>query len=145
MLENEIGHLRINENDLERDEDMICHNGMPFTGTAYSLYEDGRLSMEATYKDGFRHGYKREWYYPSGQIALEIEYRVGRRHGHTKHWYRNGTVKIAAHYEYGIELSYQEWAEDGTLLEARVLDANTPGANYWLLLQLRKHFEKNSS
>lgn len=54
------------------------------------------------------------------------------------YWHPNGSVKSIAHYEFGLELDYKEWDENGQLIDRRELDPNDP-----LLLKLRRIYDEN--
>jgi len=63
----------------------------PFTGTAYSLYDNGRLQHASPYIDGLKHGTTFVWY-PDGKPQLIANYRNGYLNGRFKGWYQFGAV-----------------------------------------------------
>lgn len=118
----------------------MLHEGQPFNGVAYELFDDGRVYHETSYQGGLPHGYWRDWY-PNGQMKFESECSDGLRHGRTTRWYSDGSVQFSAEYEFGIETEYHEWDESGKLVIERSLTSVSPGANYALLMARRKAHE----
>jgi len=126
--------LRVREDDLGADGDIVLYNGVPFTGIGYDLHPDGKLAHEVAYKDGFPDGVWREWYV-SGQTKLESECRKGLKHGRTTYWFPNGAVKSVANFELGIKLNGKEWNEAGNLVKEYEILPGSP--NYKLLESFR--------
>ncbi len=58
---------RIDHDGLERDDDLACLDGQPFTSIVFSLHPDGRTASEGRYSAGLPEGLQEEWY-PGGQI-----------------------------------------------------------------------------
>jgi antitoxin component YwqK of YwqJK toxin-antitoxin module len=113
--------IRIDENDLEYDDDQAISNGVPFTGIAFSDYPNSRLKREAPYKDGFEEGLCREWFL-NGQLKCEWFAVHGRATGKVTEWHETGKIKSIQEVEYGAELSYDEWSDNGELLTHRQID-----------------------
>jgi antitoxin component YwqK of YwqJK toxin-antitoxin module len=112
---------RVDDDELDFDEDQRILKGVPFTGIGFSEYPNGRLRGEAPYKDGFEEGVCRKWF-PNGQLKREWLAVHGRATGTVTEWHENGKIKSIGEYEYGAELSYDEWSESGELTNHRQLD-----------------------
>jgi antitoxin component YwqK of YwqJK toxin-antitoxin module len=106
----------VDEELLKWDEDVVCYNGKPFTGVGYERHPNGAIIRETPYKNGFPHGIIREWD-PTGQLIFEGECKNGKAHGRFTYWYPDGTVKSIAHYEWGVQVDYKEWDEEGRLIK----------------------------
>jgi|SRR5689334_8904002 MORN repeat protein len=115
--------VRVNEDDLEWDEDMRLLAGTPFSGVGFALYDDGSLRSESPYRDGFEEGTCREWH-PNGRLRREWNAVRGCATELTE-WHENGVVKCAGRYEYGAEIEYREWDDAGALLVHRQIDETT--------------------
>ncbi len=66
-------------------------NGKLFTGSAYSLYDNGQLQHTAQYIKGLKHGTMYVWY-PDGKPQLIANYRNNQLNGRFKGWYQFGAV-----------------------------------------------------
>ena len=88
----------------------------PFTGIAFSLYEDGTVESETEYQHGLAWGMDRGWFDPN-QLQYEIEMQRGSVYGKKRIWYPDGKLKEEGDYEYGITLSRKTWDDDGNLVE----------------------------
>jgi len=75
---------------VEKDS-VLYLKGKPFTGTAFSTYDNGKLQHAAIYKDGWKHGAMYVWY-PDGKPQLLSNYRNGHLDGRFKGWYQFGAV-----------------------------------------------------
>jgi antitoxin component YwqK of YwqJK toxin-antitoxin module len=120
---------RVNEDDLDWDDDLSVLDSTPYSGTAFLLYPDGSLKREVTYQNGFEEGDCREWH-PNGNLRREWLAERGRATGNVKEWHADGTVKSVGEYEFGVELQYDEWNESGDLVAHRRIDENTRSFKY---------------
>ena len=104
-------YMRIDEDSIFFDDDQLAwYQGKLYTGIAYSLYPDGSLARETQYVDGYQEGPERTWG-KQGQLLSESRYHRNVLHGDLHEWYEDGSVKIRAKYEYGVELEHDSWAE----------------------------------
>ncbi|BAH45442.1 toxin-antitoxin system YwqK family antitoxin [Brevibacillus brevis] len=131
----------VDEEMLDYDDDIRTYCDQPFTGIGYVKYPNGVTKRETHYKDGFPHGFRREWF-PNGKIQTEYELRRGKVHGRRTYWHSNDSIRSIGHYEWGVELDYTEWSENGELIEKRKLDPESPDSNYKILLKFREHYSK---
>ena len=116
---------RLNEDDeFEFDEDQIVYNGVPFTGILYAEYPNAQLKRESPFRDGFAEGRCREWF-PNGQLKQEWFAVHGRATGKFLQWHENGQPRSVGNYEYGVELSYDEWNERGDLVAHREINTTS--------------------
>ena len=129
--------IDLNSSDVWYEGDAITLNDNLYTGIGYELFNNGSIKYVAFYKDGFAYGSSKELY-DNGQIKEETELLHGQVNGTQKCWYPNGKVKSISKYEYGIEVEYREWDENGNLLTSRVIDQDDPNSWYPYLLKLRE-------
>ena len=121
-------HGRIEFTLLDADEDMALYDGEPFSGIAYSLYLNGRLRSEHPFRNGFEEGLCRDWH-ENGQLAAKWSAARGQA-TRLLEWFESGIVKCAGRYEYGVELAYKEWNDQGDLIVERVIAADSPLHKY---------------
>jgi len=107
----------------------------PFTGVAFSLYEDGSLEAATEYKHGLGWGLAREWFGPN-KLQSEAELQRGVVHGKERIWYPDGRLREEGDYEHGITLKRKKWDEDGNLVED--FELKETDSNFTLLRQLRE-------
>jgi antitoxin component YwqK of YwqJK toxin-antitoxin module len=126
---------RINEDELDFDDDQRLLNGAPFNGIAYLQHPNGQIKRVAEFKDGFREGLCQEWF-ANGQIRTEWFAVRGRAKGKVTQWYEAGSVRSVGEYEHGVEVAYDEWNEDGELKIHREIQPRTELYRY--LQEMRK-------
>ena len=91
------------------------NSSVPYTGSVYSLYDDGKLFLNGDMMRG-------EWiwsisYHRSGQKQFENHYKNGVRHGTQLWWYENGQLKSTQSYENGLLHGISKsWWEDGRIM-----------------------------
>ncbi|QDU23955.1 toxin-antitoxin system YwqK family antitoxin [Urbifossiella limnaea] len=127
--------VRVNENDLELDEDMLLLAGVPFSGVGFDLYEDGSLRSESPFRDGFRDGLCREWH-PNGRLRCEWIAAQGTITGVKTEWHPGGALKAVGQYEYGVEIESREWDDAGDLISYWQIDEKS--AIYAYVVGLRE-------
>lgn len=128
---------RINEDQLEFEDNLRCYENVPFTGVGFEVFPNNRIESETHYRDGLADGLVSEWD-ESGLLRAQFHCRKGMIHGSSKTWHGNGALKEDAHYEWGVELDATEFDEQGTVVAQRNLDPDNPESNYKILLNLRK-------
>lgn len=129
--------LDLNDDGIEFEGDGIVYNDELYTGIGYTLYNNGNLRTLAYYKDGFAFGICRSWY-DDGQLSKEIELIHGQANGKETKWYHNGRIKSIAIYEFGIEVEYKKWDEEGVLCVSRTIDQNDSKGWYPHILKMRE-------
>lgn len=75
--------------ELIQDGELYTHQGLPFSGIAYSNYPDGNLLRAVSYQKGLQDGLMLLWY-PDGAPQMSANYRNGVLHGRFLGWYLNG-------------------------------------------------------
>jgi TonB C terminal/MORN repeat variant len=80
-------------------------------------HENGQLKYQATFNNGFRHG-KYSAFYPDGKSWYEGYEIMGRPESTLTYWNPNGQVRSKAFFRQGIQLSRQDYDENGQLLNA---------------------------
>ena len=83
---------RVDYDDLELDDQLASLDGVPFTGTVFSLHRDGSLESESSYVDGLPDGIAEEWF-PGGQLARRNIAVRGRGSSESWSWHPNGTMR----------------------------------------------------
>ncbi|WP_028590068.1 toxin-antitoxin system YwqK family antitoxin [Paenibacillus massiliensis] len=134
----------VDEEMLDYDDDLRIYDDELFTGIGYSNHPNGVIKRKTNYKNGLPHGIRKEWY-SDGEIQSEYELKRGRIHGCRTCWHSNGSIKSIAHFEWGIELDYTEWDQNGKLIEKRELDPKSPDSNYDVLLKFREYYSKQEN
>lgn len=108
-------------------DSLLLHDGMPYTGTAFSRYSNGQLQTATQYVNGIRQGSALVWY-PDGKPQLISNYKAGRLNGRFKGWYQFGAVI------YDLVLKDSAYAGDqmydtDTVRETGTSDADEPGGD----------------
>ncbi len=126
---------RVDEDLLEAEDDVTIYEGVPFDGVGFDNFVDSsRPEYETEYKKGLPHGVKKKWY-KNGRLAYLISCFNGLKHGEEKHWYPSGQDKLAAIYEYGINIESTLWSEGGEVIERFVI---SPDSTNFTILQKRR-------
>jgi antitoxin component YwqK of YwqJK toxin-antitoxin module len=81
----------IAEINLNATDSLMLQKGKPFTGTAFSRFENGKLQHATQYVNGLKQGLMLVWY-PDGKPQLMSTYRKGHLNGRFKGWYQFGAV-----------------------------------------------------
>ena len=85
----------------------------PFTGKAFSSYENGQQKSEETYLDGKRDGLATFWY-ENGQKEKEENWQGGKKEGVTTLWHANGQKSGDLYFENGKRQGkHTMWHENG--------------------------------
>jgi len=90
--------------------------GEPFTGIAYTTYQNGQLRSESEYKYGLGWGTSRSWY-PDGTLRAESTLYRDALHGLSRTWSPPGQLRREIVAEFGIKVSEREWDEQGVLVK----------------------------
>jgi antitoxin component YwqK of YwqJK toxin-antitoxin module len=91
------------------------YNGKLFSGIGFTVYENGQLSSEQSYKEGKKDGLYKKWY-ENGQLNIEENYKEGKKDGLYKKWYYNSQIKREGSYKDGEYDGLQRmWYENGQL------------------------------
>ena len=114
----------VNEEILQMRDDRRYHLGDPFSGVGYIPYPSGQLKRKIPYRDGFAEGLCEAWF-ANGQLKEQWHAKRGVVHGVWTAWHENGKLKTVGNYEFGIEVEYDEWNENGELLVARRIGPNS--------------------
>jgi antitoxin component YwqK of YwqJK toxin-antitoxin module len=130
---------RVDVNELDWDEDMRLHKGVPFSGVGFEMYpgSDSVMVSESVYSDGFREGLCREWY-PSGQLKREWQASHGVAMGRMTEWHESGKVRSVGEYEFGVAIRYDEWEERGHLVVTMRIDPNSGQFKYVQMMRQRR-------
>ncbi len=126
---------KINEDFLDYDDDQCMLDDIPFTGIGFLEYPDNSLKSKSCYLNGYEHGLCQEWY-SNHQLKIEWTAVHGRAKGKINQWYADGKIKSVGEYDYGVEIEYKEWNENGELLIHR--EVNKESEMYKYLIQMRE-------
>lgn len=88
----------------------------PYTGPAYSLFDDGKTETQGFIKDGKLDG---EWveYWPNGKPSSRGTYTASIENGSWQYWWENGQIEAQGALTADVPTGeWQEWSEDGLLL-----------------------------
>ena len=88
----------------------------PYSGTVFSLYENGNIESEWTLKDGRLDGLYTLWY-KSGRKWLQNTYKDGKLDGLSIYWDRKEQLDTKRTYKDGELISQKCWDEDGNECE----------------------------
>jgi antitoxin component YwqK of YwqJK toxin-antitoxin module len=125
---------RVNEEELEYDDDQRIHRGQPFNGIGFLIYPNGQLRSEALYRDGFKEGIVRDWH-ANGQLMEEWIAKHGQATGEIREWHANGQLRAVRLVEFGAQIERREWDEQGKLLSYEHI--NPASAHYQYVLKMR--------
>jgi antitoxin component YwqK of YwqJK toxin-antitoxin module len=121
--------VRVDLEQLEFDEDMCMLDGAPYSGFAYANYPDGTLERELSFEVGLKSG-PCKTFFPNGQLSRQWIANRGAAHGEVREWYSSGQLKSVGNYEFGVELSYDEWDGSGMLIASRRIDKDSELMKY---------------
>ena len=91
-------------------------NDMPYTGVAYALFPNGKLSYEYNLVKGYQEGIQQEWY-QNGLLKIEFGMKNNINHGIVRSWFENGVLKYEAEYDMGVRLWSKKYNEQGELIK----------------------------
>ncbi len=117
------------------------YEGKPFTGVAYSLYRDGSVRSEETFRYGLKWGPTWEKFL-TGALYYEATFYRDVVHGFEREWREDGRLAEEGEYEYGIPLWKKKWSKSGELVEDYRLSESSPA--YERLQLLRQTFSEES-
>ncbi len=120
-----INSNRVKDDLLDYEGDALSLDGVPFSGICYSEYPSGNLKEEFNYIEGFPCGLCQQWY-EDGQLKFEYVAIKGQAPNEYLEWFENGRLKIRKKSDFGVEIEYSEWAEDGSLIAERRLADDSP-------------------
>ena len=81
------------------------YQGRPYTGKAFSFYEDGQIKSLRSFKNGRVNGLWIEWH-PNGQMKFRGDRIENKADGVTSWWYANGQLKQRGRYKLDISLGF---------------------------------------
>ena len=93
---------------------------VPFTGRLIGRFEDGSVSMEASYKDGLPHGPQIRRF-PGGSPALEAIFDYGILSGIKTKWWRQGIIREEEYWSEGQYRGRRLWDQEGRLLREEIV------------------------
>ena len=93
---------------------------IPFTGRLIGRFEDGSISMEASYKDGLPHGQQIRRF-PDGSPALEAIFDHGILSGIKTKWWGKGIIREEEYWSEGQYRGRRLWDQEGRLLREEIV------------------------
>jgi antitoxin component YwqK of YwqJK toxin-antitoxin module len=106
---------RVAQHTLERQDERLIRDAVPFTGRAYQGRAD-QPDDEQEYLNGRAHGLGRAWH-PNGALAQQRQYVDSQLHGLRQEWDTLGRMRLLEFWELGIRLWRLRWDEAGTRIE----------------------------
>jgi uncharacterized protein len=90
--------------------------GKAYTGYAYALFPNGKISHEFNLVDGYQEGLQKLWH-PNGQLSSEVYYSNNLPHGKCVEWFENGVLSFEAEYNMGYKTWSKTYNEKGELVK----------------------------
>lgn len=118
---------------IEFDGDIVCFSGIygqqvynrpmeeggePVNGLVYEKYKNGHIAYYSYYENGISNGEFVE-FYESTKIKKFRIMKKGTVCGESIEWFESGSVKSREYCKYGIVVSYEEWDENGNLVDKK--------------------------
>ncbi|GAA3462176.1 toxin-antitoxin system YwqK family antitoxin [Saccharothrix longispora] len=108
--------MRVEADEVEEDEGVVFHQGVPFTGEVVESRPDGTVLTLYTYLNGVEDGPYREWF-DRERPYKEGEMRYGVPVGRHRRWHADGRLAADLLFgEGGDQLERREWDERGNLV-----------------------------
>jgi antitoxin component YwqK of YwqJK toxin-antitoxin module len=124
----------LEELDLQRDGRFYQRNHIkPFSGVAYTDYDNGKRKSRAEFKDGKLDGKVTQWH-RTGEKESVVNYKAGVKTGSELHWYPTGDKKLGINYDtQGLATGIcREWYEDGQPKSEGIFEAGKEqGLHKW--------------
>ena len=100
-------------------EGLFCLTGsdVPYTGKVFSLWANGSVEVEGSYKDGKPDGLTTFWY-ETGEKKNQVVYKDNKREGIQIQWHKNGKKKMEQVFNAGKLLSENFWDKDGNSVDS---------------------------
>ena len=100
-------------------EGLFCLTGsdVPYTGKVFSLWANGNVEVEGSYKDGKPDGLTTSWY-ATGERKDQVAYKDNNREGIQIQWHKNGKKKMEQVFNAGKLLSENFWGKDGNAVDS---------------------------
>ena len=110
----------VNAKKLEERESITYLKGSdtPYTGKAFTFYENGQKWQEVNYKNGKPDGLWVSWY-ENGQKGLEGNFKDGKQHGLWLFWHENGQKRQETNYKDGERISEKWWNSKGEPVDSQ--------------------------
>lgn len=74
------------------------NDSLPYTGTVYKLYKNGKIQYEWTYQEGVPNGIWKYYFY-TGKPQYEFTYVDGDKNGPCRAWHFNGKLNFESQYQ----------------------------------------------
>jgi len=101
------------ELEFRKDITYLKGSDTPYTGKAFTLYENGQKESEVNFKNGKFEGPSVVWH-ENGQKWIEANYKDGKEVGLSVTWYKNGKKGAEDNYKDGKQDGLQvSWHENG--------------------------------
>ncbi len=106
-------HINFEQMLVERDNVYYTKDtNKPYSGTVFSLYDDGKKKSEGAFKNGYYNGKWTSWY-ANGQKYTEGTFKDDYYDGKWTSWYENGQKYSEGIYKDGNVISEKCWDEVG--------------------------------
>ena len=100
-------------------EGLFCLTGsdVPYTGKVFSLWANGNVEVEGSYKDGKPDGLTTFWY-ETGEKKNQVVYKDNKREGIQIQWHKNGKKKMEQNFDAGNLLLDKFWDKEGNEVDS---------------------------
>lgn len=102
---------------LDQLRGVVLYGGIPFTGTAVSIYPSGTVGCQIEYVNGKKEGWYRKWFL-TATLSFEATYSNGKLDGTSRSWWSNGNLRSVSNFVDGIPEGLQlEYYKSGTMFK----------------------------
>lgn len=102
---------RVDDNGVER----MTMEGEVFNGKAVEYYEDGRLKLWMSVKDGLPDGRWQEWY-TNGKLRFDSNWKEAKGHGLWHYYHENGVLRQEEFYSLDVAQGiFRDYYNNGQL------------------------------
>ena len=128
---------RILIKELVKDGGLFYHDGKPFNGIAFQMYDEKNIQFEKSFKDGKQDGEEKYWY-ENGTLKINTNFKNGKKDGKVSKWHENGQLEEEGFYEDGyMNGVFKGWHENGN--KAYVKEIKLISIDYSVANQYKKH------
>ena len=130
------GEKGVNYDELEQRESIwyLIGSDTPYTGKAFTLYENGKKESNQNFKDGKLYGLFTRWY-ENGQKEVEGNRKDGKPDGLQMAWHENGQKKAEANHKdgkmHGLQLGWYrngQKRKEGNFKDGKLVEGSR---KYW--------------
>jgi antitoxin component YwqK of YwqJK toxin-antitoxin module len=124
-----LSESRVLKSELKKEAGLIYYQSKPYTGIAFSMWDEKNVKLEIRYKDGELNGIS-TYYFEDGSINEEINFKKGYYDGVYKGYYKDGhKTKFENEYAEGKRVGiWKNYYEDGKISSEVVYKDELPSS-----------------